>query len=410
MNLKSNIAGVALSFALLTGTGGVFASQSPEYDRITDDMASLRELELLQPIDIEVQTRAELQQWLAGELESYPEEEQAIDERILVVFGFIDPGTDVGDLEGEILGEQIAGFYDPETQAMVVVVADDSEELSANDELTFAHEVVHALQDQHFNLMDVQGDIEDVADDEYLALKSLIEGDATVGQVMYLLEYPDLLDAVQSELADYESPSLDAAPLFYSESLLFPYDQGATFVAEIYGEGGWEAVDQMYSDPPTSTEQILHPEKYLDREQPISVTVADPSSALGDGWEVLDQNVMGEFLSDVFLRNGGARNSDARDASEGWGGDEYIVVGNDDETAFTWTSTWDTDDDADEFFNVLVGSESRRLEADVEALGDESHIRLDGNGYVGEIVLDGDTVTYTLAESAQTLDTMIGNT
>lgn len=409
MTFKRNIAGLALTFSMLIGAGGVFASQSPEYDRISDDVASLRELELLRPLDIEVQTRAELQEWIAGELETYPEDEQVIDQRILILFGFIEPGTDVGDLEGDILGEQIAGFYDPETQAMVVVVDNEGAELTANDELTFAHEVVHALQDQHFDLMDVQGDIEAIADDEYLALKSLIEGDATVGQVMYLLEYPELLDAVQDELGDYESPSLDAAPLFYSETLLFPYDQGATFVAEIYGEGGWDAVDAMYASPPVSTEQVLHPEKYLDDEEPVDVTLASPAAALGEGWEILDENVMGEFLTDVFLRNGGARKGDARDASEGWGGDAYIVVGNADETAFTWTSTWDSEDDADEFFNVLVGAESRRLEADVETIDGESHIRLTGGDYVGEIMLDGDTVTYTLAETTATLDAMTGN-
>lgn len=339
MMFKRKLAGLALTFSVLLGGGGAFAAQSPEYDRITDEMSVLRELDLLEPLDIDVQSRTELQEWLAGELDSYPEHEQVVDERILVVFGLIEPGTDVGDLEADILGEQIAGFYDPETQAMVVVVADDSEELSANDELTFAHEVVHALQDQHFDLMDVQGDLEAIADDEYLALKSLIEGDATVGQVLYLLEYPELLGAVEDELAEYESPSLDAAPLFYAETLLFPYDQGATFVAEIYGQGGWQAVDAMYSNPPVSSEQILHPEKYLDGEEPVDVSIDDPTSALGDGWEVLDDNVMGEFLTDVFLRNGGATNSDARDASEGWGGDAYIVVGNENETAFTWTST-----------------------------------------------------------------------
>lgn len=407
MSFRGKIAGVALSLSLLLG-GGVMASQSADYDRITEDMAALRQLELLQPLDIEMQSRAELRAWLAEALADYPEDEQASDQRVLEIFGLIEPGTDVRELRSEILGEQIAGYYDPEIGAMVVVRSDENDQLSANDELTFAHEVVHALQDQHFDLLAVQGDLDELSDDQYLAISALIEGDASVGQVLYLIENPGLLRALQDELENFESPSLDAAPLFYAETLLFPYDQGATFVAAIYETGGWASVDAMYDNPPVSTEQILHPDKYLDGEMPIDVEVQDPTGVLGEGWVVFDDNVMGQFIIDVFLRNGGAGVDDARDASEGWGGDAYIVVGNDTETAFTWTSVWDTEDDADEFFTVLTGTEIRRLRADVEQLDGASHLRLTSDQYVGEIHLDGNTVTYTLAESDQTLDALTG--
>jgi hypothetical protein len=407
MSFKGKIAGVALSLSLLLG-GGVMASQSAEYDRITEDMAALRQLELLQPLDIEMQTRAELREWLAESLAEYPEHEQADDQRVLEIFGLIEPGTDIRELQSEILGEQIAGYYDPEIGAMVVVRSDEGDELSANDELTFAHEVVHALQDQHFDLLAVQGDLDEISDDQYLAVSALIEGDASVGQVLYLIENPSLLRAVQGELENFESPSLDAAPLFFMETLLFPYDQGAKFVAAIYDTGDWAAVDAMYENPPVSTEQILHPEKYLEGEMPIDVSVQDPTPDLGEGWVVLDDNVMGQFITDVFLRNGGASASDAQDASEGWGGDAYVVVGNEEEAAFTWTSVWDTEDDADEFFNVLVGTEIRRLGAEVEQLGDASHLRISGGGYVGEIHLDGNSVIYALAETEETLDVLTG--
>lgn len=408
MSYRTKVAGLALSLSLLLGTGGVMATQMPEYDRITSDVAALRELDLLQPLDIEVQSRQELQDWLQESIQDYPLEEQEADARVLVIFGLVEPGTDLGALQTDILGEQIAGYYDPEAKAMVVVQSADGEELSANDEITFAHEVVHALQDQHFDLLAVQGDTETMSDDQYLAITSLIEGDASVGQVYYLIDNPDLLKAVQDELASYESPSLDASPLFYSETLLFPYDQGSLFVAAIQQDGGWDAVNAMFSNPPASTEQILHPEKYIDGEAPIEVTVEDPTAALGDGWTVLDDNVMGEFITDVFLRNGGSDKSDAQAASEGWGGDAYFVVGNDSETAFTWASTWDTEDDAEEFFGVLSDTEADRLGASIEAVGGPSRIRLIGDHYVGEIHLDGDTVTYSLAETASTLDVLTG--
>lgn len=408
MSIKRKFASTALAIGLLMGSGGVFAANMAEYDHITEDMAEIRGLELLEPLDIQAKTRQELQEWVDGALTDYSEEDQAINQRVLVVFGLVEPGTDLAAMESELMGEQIAGFYDPETGEMVVVLSDDSGELSANDQVTFAHEVVHALQDQHFDLMEVQSDFDTMTDDEYLAMTAMIEGDATAAQVMYMIENPRLLAEAEAELEDYESPSLDSAPLFYSESLLFPYDDGALFVIEILNEGGWDAVNDMYADPPTTTEQILHPEKYIEGEGAIEVVVEDPTSMLGDDWQILDENDMGEFMTDVFLRNGGASNRDARHASEGWGGDSYLVFGNEEQTAFIWDSVWDTTEDAEEFFEVLVATETERLGAEVEIQSDPNHVRIIGEHYIGEIELDGDTVSYTLTENVDTLDTLVG--
>ncbi len=310
-------------------------------------------------------------------------------------------------METELLGEQVAGYYDPETRSMVVVAAGDTEKLSANDEITFAHEAVHALQDQHFGLMDVRGDIDEISDDEYLATTAMIEGDATLAQVLYIVEYPQLFRALEEELEAYESPVLDSAPLYYSATLLFPYDQGATFVMEIYDEGGWDAVNAMYDNPPVTTEQILHPEKYLDGEGAIEVESPNPQESLGEDWVVLDENVFGEFMIDVFLQNGGARERDSRTASEGWGGDEYVIVGNDSETAMVWNTAWDTEEDATEFFRILVATETDRLDGSVEKVDGNTRVRINGDGYVGEVQIDGDRVTYTLAESDSTLDALV---
>lgn len=408
MSYRKNIASLALSITLLLAGGGVFAAQNTEYERITQEMAELRDLELLEPLDIEMQTRAELREWLLESAEGAPVEEEEYAERVLTFLGFIEPDTDISELETAILGEQIAGYYDPETNEMVVVRSNEGDELSANDELTFAHEAVHALQDQHFDLMGVRGDVETISDDEYLATTALVEGDATVAQVLYLIENPSLLSALEDELGDFETPELDSAPLYYSETLLFPYDQGATFVMEIYEEGGWEAVDAMYDAPPTTTEQILHTHKYIDGEGAIDVSTPEPLPALDENWEVIEENSLGEFLVDVFLRNGGARDEDAQRASEGWGGDAMTIVGDADETAMIWNTAWDTDDDALEFFRILARTEAERLDGEIEIVSDDTQVRIVAEGFVGEVVLNGDTVTYTLAEDDATLNALTG--
>lgn len=406
-SIRKSITGVALSLVLLAGGGSAFASLTAEYDRITADMAQIRQLELIEPLDIEMQTREELQEWLLESVEDHPADEQADAERVLTFLGLIEPGTDIIEMETELLGEQVAGYYDPETRSMVVVAAGDTEKLSANDEITFAHEAVHALQDQHFGLMDVRGDIDEISDDEYLATTAMIEGDATLAQVLYIVEYPQLFRALEEELEAYESPVLDSAPLYYSATLLFPYDQGATFVMEIYDEGGWDAVNAMYDNPPVTTEQILHPEKYLDGEGAIEVESPNPQESLGEDWVVLDENVFGEFMIDIFLQNGGARERDSRTASEGWGGDEYVIIGNDSETAMVWNTAWDTEEDATEFFRILVATETGRLDGSVEKVDGNTRVRINGDGYVGEVQIDGDRVTYTLAESDSTLDALV---
>jgi hypothetical protein len=409
MTIRTRLLGAALSLSLLAGAGGVFAAQDDTYIAIAEDMASIRQLELLEPLDIEFQDRDELREWVLDEITStYPEADQAADLRVMVILGFVEPGTDLGQLQVDILGEQIAGYYDPETKRMVVVLSNDGEELSASDEITFAHETVHALQDQHYDLLALHGDIDALTDDQGLALDALTEGDATVGQIEYLISHPGLLKPLQDELGNLDSSALDAAPPVYEKTLLFPYNEGADFVSALYDEGGWDAVGAAYANLPKSTEQILHPEKYLEGETPIEVTVNDPLPALGSGWQAFDVNTMGEYITALFLESHDIDSDAARQAGEGWGGDAYTVVGtdNEDETALVWRSAWDTGDDAREFFSVLTRHELARFDARPTENAD-GIVRFEGDGVVGEIHREGSEVLYILAPDAATLDTLV---
>jgi hypothetical protein len=171
MMLRNKMIGAALSLTLLASAGGAFAAQQDTYNTIAEEMASIRRLELLEPLNIEVQSRDQLREFLVNDMAvNYPEADQEADLRTMVVFGLIEPGTDLGDLQVDLLGDQILGYYDPETDEMVVVLTNDGEELSAIDEITFAHETVHALQDQHFDLVALHGDIDALTDDQSLAI------------------------------------------------------------------------------------------------------------------------------------------------------------------------------------------------------------------------------------------------
>jgi hypothetical protein len=342
-------------------------------------------------------------------LDEYPEDEQYADERELLAFGLMDEHIDLGQLVLDLYSEQIAGYYDPDDGKMVVVrEATDGEGFTPSQEVTYAHEIVHALQDQHFDLTAGPLDREPLTDDQALAVTALIEGDASFSEVQYLLSHPELLEAFLTDIGEmeFESDILDSAPTIISATLLFPYEYGYTFVEAIHAEGGWEAVNAAFANPPASTEQILHPEKYLAGEEPIEVDVADFTGALDGDWTVFDVNTFGEFQIRIMLSETSMTEEQARIASEGWGGDTYVVAGTETEDAIHWETVWDSEEDASEFARALALRETERWDVGPTYLSEEV-IQFEAESTVTRIVLDGDSVTYLLAPNVEMLETIV---
>jgi hypothetical protein len=142
-----------------------------------------------------------------------------------------------------------------------------------------------------------------------------------------------------------------SVPLYLSESSMFPYDSGLAFVYKVYQGGVWKAVNKMFDSPPKSTEQILHPEAYLERQAPVKVSMPDVPAALKGDWHVVKDNVMGELdwqLAYAQQMGQGA----ASVAAKGWGGDHYVLLqkGSSDTYVLVARTYWDSQDDADEFY------------------------------------------------------------
>ncbi len=141
-------------------------------------------------------------------------------------------------------------------------------------------------------------------------------------------------------------------PAILRETLLFPYQQGLAFVSTLAGSGGWPAVDRAYGRLPDSTEQILHPEKYLAGEKPVAVPLdgAALAKAMGAGWTSTPADTLGEFQLSTWLRENGVPALDAQAAAAGWGGDriEYLR-GPNGAYALALLTRWDTPKDASEF-------------------------------------------------------------
>jgi hypothetical protein len=293
--------------------------------------------------------------------EEYSPEEAKVDALVLASFGLLEPDFDLYNFQIDLLSEQIAGFYDPKTGEMVTVQGED---FGVIERFTYAHEYTHALQDQNFDLENGVGINDENCDansEACAAARALIEGDATLEQLNWFMNNAspqDQADMMES-MGGMDTPIFDSAPEFITMDLLFPYDYGYQFAQHLYSIGGWGTVDRAFRELPSSTEQIMHPERYPD-DQPQVIELPDFGDLLGEGWEELERGVMGEWSTYLILSKG--LNEEARldEASaalavEGWGGDQYVVYYNADEDSnvMILQTTWDTSEDSDEFATAL---------------------------------------------------------
>lgn len=387
------------------------AALTTRLDRIEHEVSTVRQLPLKAPIHLEFKTRDDLKREVTQDLANqYTTADQARDERVLAAFGFIPAGTDLLKIQQNVQGEQIAGYYDSHTDQMVVVrSSDNTSSFSALDEITFAHEVTHALQDQNFNLDGLLRQQGSALDDQSLALLALVEGDATSCQVDYLLANKSLIPALAAQVADpdFSSDQLDKAPAYIRQTLLFPYDQGSTFVDALKQNGGWAKVDSAYQRPPVSTEQILHPEKYLADEQPVPVTIPDLGPTLGSGWMPVETNDLGELGIRILLSGQSNSKEQANRDAAGWGGDRYEAWGKGDQTALVWRSTWDTGSDATQFAAGLGAYEAQRWKVDADssvASGEQWFISPTA---VTVVIQQGEQVHYVLAPDRATAQRIV---
>ncbi|MDZ4765986.1 MAG: hypothetical protein SGI73_15680 [Chloroflexota bacterium] len=270
--------------------------------------------------------------------------------------------TDLGATYLALLGSQVAGFYDTNTQIMNVVptMGEPGELLTFTEQIIYVHEFTHALQDQRFDLDTLMGDETRASvPDQSLALLSLIEGDATAVMNLYATQATAINPGLSVQLVTegllagnlFLPPDI---PAILGRELALPYENGLAFVLNVWRDGGWDAVNAAFANPPTTTEQILHPEKYLAGEGAVEVLLDDVAEGLGDGWTSIWAIPLGEFYLREHLRAGGLSLNAAARAAAGWGGDflrVYARADADGTPRYAWLLrlVWDTPADADEF-------------------------------------------------------------
>jgi len=263
--------------------------------------------------------------------------------------GLLPAGLDLRQVQLDLLGEQVLGFYDDDTRVMTLVQRGAA--FGPLEKATLAHEYTHALQDQHFDLDSLR--LDDLSNgDRAQARLALVEGDATLLTTRWAgrnLTPAELLTLTLEGLDPAQQAVLASLPPILRRQLVFPYVDGLTFVSGLQTEGGWPAVDAAYVRPPDSTEQILHPAKYADREQPVAVAAPDESGRLGSGWSQSLSDTLGELTIDVWLASS-AGPAGAADAAAGWGGDRVAMYeGPGGAWLIAWFTAWDSPADAMQF-------------------------------------------------------------
>lgn len=331
-----------------------------QMDEIQQQVMQIRGKELKHELQRDLMTPEELQDKIINEFfVDYTEEDVERDVKVLTTLGLLDYDFDLRQFYLDLYTEQVAGYYDSETKEMYVIAG---KEFAGAERMTYAHEFNHVLQDQYYDLENGLKLNEDYCelDTEYCAaVTALVEGDSTLTEQYWLLQYSTRQDQqdIMEFQSSYSSPVYDSAPNFMKEDFLFPYIKGMEFVSYLYESGGWDAVDAAFLNPPVSTEQILHPEKYPS-DKPVVVEMPDFSTILDRNWEEIDRNVMGEWYSYLILAKGRTSQfmmdeEDSATAAAGWAGDTYVYYTPSDSNdyLFAWRSRWETGDDMNEFFN-----------------------------------------------------------
>jgi hypothetical protein len=331
-----------------------------QIDAVVAQVPPIRELQPTKVVPYRVITRDDFSNYLASTAdEDTTPEWRAAEERFLKRMGLLAPDVDLNQLLMQLYTAEVAAYYNPDDGTFYII--DRDAPFGPVDKITTAHEYTHALQDQNFGLEALR--IKDAAEgDAILSQLAVIEGDATLTSQNWMrgnLSEQEQLQLLTDALGQLGSDQLASFPLILRRQLEFPYSEGLLFASDVWGLGGYNAVNQALQTPPASTEQILHSDKYYNHEAPVAIGASDLAVSLGSGFSNVYQQTMGELNVQVLATGGEKPPIDIpglpaqwphAEVAAGWGGDRVnMYEGPNEAWLIDWQTAWDTQADADEF-------------------------------------------------------------
>jgi hypothetical protein len=318
------------------GSSGSRSALEATVAELSDHVATVRGAPFPEPVTVELLDDDAFAERL---LEDFEEERADLDltGRLFVALQLLEPDEDLFELYEDFLGEGVVGFYDPETGALVVRGA----EITTYTRSTIVHELVHAYDDQRFELH--RPDLQEADDESGLGFAALVEGNAVRVQQRWeaMLSDDEQAELLLEQLAAAGDLDIGGIPTVLLRQIEFPYTDGAMLVEALVEDGGEDRVDAAYAAPPTTSEQVSEPDAYLAGEGAAPVP---PPPADG---EIVDQGSFGQLTLTLTLASAVDRQT-AREAADGWGGDAYVAWDEEDRTCVRTAFRMDTPADLDE--------------------------------------------------------------
>jgi hypothetical protein len=280
----------------------------------------------------------------------------ALEAKAGAMLGLYPPNFDLAAVGIGMLKREIAGFYDPRKKDLVIVESPLAKGATVTRVQRLqtvnvvAHELTHGLQDQNFNIGTTLEQAKN-DDDRLVAMKAVIEGDATLAGFGFIAGRMDdeVLNVFVKHIPDMEKEFAEKTrdvPLGVREPFIFQYMYGARFVAEAYHRNGWKGVDALYAHPPQTSQQIMNPWMYFDRSTPRpDVHLAGYQKVLA-GWKQAEVSTFGELLLRVLIESTLGKDSAYVALANAWGGDSSVILVKGDAVTILWMVAFTNEESA----------------------------------------------------------------
>jgi hypothetical protein len=317
----------------------------PKIAELQHRVEMVRGLEYVDPVVTEAVTSREMSRRVTDNFTiQYPRDLYARRTRAWATIGVLPKGTGLREALLSLGRGGIIGYYDPATGELVYIGSGD---LGFNETFTLAHELTHAIDDQHFDLTRLDPFVNGCRDEEFMSALAAVEGNAQFVAYQVLGEFPAPVGVGDLELAG-DLDALGDVPPFLLDLQLWPYTYGHGFIIALERRGGLQLVNRALRRFPVSTEQVLHPERYPnDLPQPVDVR----KIGLPD-WEDIDVMQVGEeWLRAMLELRVDRATADA--AGAGWDGGVYRAWTNGGDVVVALRTVWDSPADARQFHDAL---------------------------------------------------------
>ncbi len=373
------------------------AALRQDMDGLIARTAQVRGLAVKAPVEMKLIGRRDAVEYYRSTYKPQDLADLKLKQELYILLGLLPPGANLQDLFLNVLGAGITGFYDPDVKTLFLL--EDFAPASPVTLTTAVHETTHALQDQYFDLNAITERLRDDWDAS-TAFLDVVEGDAVGTEKAYGS------GGIRGGAGCFAIPGATSSSIPYVivRELNSWYDDGLCFVQAVQQQLPRRSTG-IFERLPRSTEQVLHPEKYLANEAPLPVTTRPLEDVLGAGWSEMGSSTFGEFELQNLLHLGLSDSATVKRGAAGWGGDRWTLYGRDDGARLVQLVTaWDSEAEAQEFWAVLLQSLAGRSNGAVSADASATEVAWEQQGKTLRASISGSGVTIVMSTDAAAVD------